>query len=607
MTSTESKTLKSSVTRRGFLATIAASGAAMSASAIAGAQDATPVPMTSELIPTDLPETWDHEADVAVVGSGAAAYAAAVTATQAGASVILIEKAQAKGGTTQISGNAYWIPNNHKMEELGLEDPREDALKYMVRLAYPQLYNPDSPTLGLSQHNYDLIATFYDTGAEAVQTFEEWGALVSQISASFGFSEEPDISDPDYHADLPEDAAPYGRTLSPDAEAMDGLGTIPDQMGAWTDEQGVPLLLSHQVTGVFQNANGEIVGLQADNEGTTVNIRAHRGVVFGTGGFTLDETKSLNFLRGPLFAACAVGSCTGDFVDIGQALGARFGNMNQAWFLQCPLELALAAPSLPGADVWMPFGDSMIVVNKYGDRVTTEKMTYNERSQTHFYWDPQRREYRNLVQFMIYDSGVAESTVEWPFRYPVPMPGDESDIVISGETWEELAENIDARLEQYRGTRSISASIGPDVRLADDFVENLTATVERFNGYAESGVDEEFGRGSTPIQVAWHGPAREGNESGNPTMFPFASEGPYYCILLGAMTLDSKGGPVIDTGSHVIHADGTPIPGLYGAGNCVASPAGQAYWSAGGTLGPALTFGYIAGMNAAAESEKSLS
>jgi succinate dehydrogenase/fumarate reductase flavoprotein subunit len=376
-------------------------------------------------------------------------------------------------------------------------------------------------------------------------------------------------------------------------------------MQAWTDAQGIPLLISHRVVGVFQNAKGEVVGVLADNDGQEVTARARKAVVFGTGGFTQDEVKSLNYLRGPIFAGCGVPSCTGDFVDIGLALGAEFGNMNQAWWLQMPLELALKSPALPGADVWLPFGDSMVIVNKYGDRVTSEKMVYNERSQTHFYWDPARREYRNLVQFMIYDDAVAQNPTEWQFRYPVPMPGKDEPIVISGDTWEELAANINERLDSVRGQRSVSARIGPDVRLADDFVERLQATIERFNGFAETGVDEDFGRGSTPIQVAWQGPPREENMP-NPTMAAFAEEGPYHCIMLGGGTLDTKGGPVTDTSARVQHVNGHAIPGLYAAGNCAASPAGQAYWAAGGTIGVALAFGYIAGLNAAAETEKSI-
>jgi len=180
-------------------------------------------------------------------------------------------------------------------------------------------------------------------------------------------------------------------------------------------------------------------------------------VVFGRGGFTQDATKSFNFLRGPIFAGCGVPTCTGDFVEIGIALGAEIGNMNQAWWLQCPLELALKSPVLTGADVWMPWGDSMVIVNKYGDRIMSEKITYNERGQTHHIWRPDRREYPNLVQFMIYDDAVAQDPVDFPFRFPIPAAGDDSDYVIKGNTWEELATNISDRLDSLRGQGSVSA------------------------------------------------------------------------------------------------------------------------------------------------------
>ncbi|MGH2618080.1 MAG: FAD-dependent oxidoreductase, partial [Thermomicrobiales bacterium] len=412
--------------RRTFLraAGAAAGGVAVGAPLRTLAQDATPAAGASAgpLVSTILPSSWDRETDVVVVGSGGAAFAAAVAARQAGADVVMLERAARPGGTTLISGNEYWIPNNSLMLAAGKTDPREDALKYMARLSYPQLYDPESPTLGLFQPNYDLIATFYDTGSVAVDAFEEWGALYSRIQASFGYSEDP-IADPDYNADLPEDKAPYGRGLQPDPD-RGGAASVPEQMQVWTDAQGVPLLNEHRVAGVFQNREGQVVGVQVENDGTQLAIRARKAVVFGTGGFTQDAVKSLNYLRGPIFAGCGVPTCTGDFVDIGLALGAQFGNMNQAWWLQAPLELALQSPSLPGSDVWMPYGDSMVIVNKYGDRVTSEKMPYNERSQAHFYWDAPRREYRNLVMFMIYDEAVAQDPTEFGFRYPVPLPGD---------------------------------------------------------------------------------------------------------------------------------------------------------------------------------------
>jgi hypothetical protein len=121
--------------------------------------------------------------------------------------------------------------------------------------------------------------------------------------------------------------------------------------------------------------------------------------------------------------------------------------------------------------------------------------------------------------------------------------------------------------------------------------------VERFDAMARSGRDVDFRRGETPIEEVWAGAPRPG--AATATMYRFAAEGPYHCVILGAGALDTKGGPVIDPSARVLTPSGEPIAGLYGAGNCIASPAGQAYWGAGGTIGLALTYGFIAGREAA--------
>jgi hypothetical protein len=233
----------------------------------------------------------------------------------------------------------------------------------------------------------------------------------------------------------------------------------------------------------------------------------------------------------------------------------------------------------------------MVIVNRYGRRVVNEKIPYNERTQVHFDWDPVRGEYMNLILIMIWDEAVAQEPAPNPhLRYPVPVPGDDCDFVITADTWKELVSAIETRLD---GLRTFTAGFTLDATFAD----GLADTIERFNNMAAAGIDEDFHRGETPLEKEWAGRARSGLASGS--MHPFLDHGPYYAVLLGPGALDTKGGPVIDERARVLKLDGSPVPGLYGAGNCIASPAGQGYWGPGGTIGPALVFGYIAGSSAA--------
>lgn len=535
---------------------------------------------------------WDETTEIVIAGSGCAAFAAACAAVNRGAQVRMFEKSDVRGGTTAKSGGAYWICNNHVMQEQGLQDPKGAALRYMARLAYPQVYNAESDSLGLPEDTYAVLETFYDRGSEAVRAFAEMGALESQIQLPTDGSDE--VGEIDYHADLPENEAPRGRILQPAGEPGFGAGLV-NQLAEFAEQNGATLELSAPVTSIVLDESGEVAGVEVGGNGQSRRIRATKAVVFGTGGFTHNPELRLDFLRGPIFGGCAVPSCEGDFIGMADALGAELGNMQHAWWAEIAFETAAQNPSVPN-NIWLPFGDSMIEVNRYGRRVVNEKMVYNERAQAHFFWDAAAREYSNLLLFMIYDDAVAQNDLMWGFRYPVPLPDEQSDLVITGQTWQELAQNIDQRLAPHAG-------ITAGVALADDFVANLEETVQEFNEFAREGVDRQFRRGETPIQLAWNGPApanalREPAPP-NPTMAPFSDDGPYHAIILAAGTLDTKGGPKIDSEARVLHASGQPIPRLYGAGNCVASGAGQSYWSAGGTLGPALTFGFIAGFNAA--------
>jgi len=544
---------------------------------------------------------FDVEADVAIVGSGAAGATAAVFAAEAGRKVVLLEKALLFGGTTAKSGGVYWIPNNVFLREAGSEEPKDLTLQKMCRYAYPQLYDVNAPQHGIPPHQYALLETLYDNGPAVVEALAKMGA-VDSFPADKPFGPMPDYID-----ETLEDMLPRDRRLWPKKpDGSFGLGDeLVRQLRVALEKRGIPILLGHRVTKVLTNEKGEVVGLEASKQdGTVVRVRTRQGVVFGSGGFTHNAELMLSYQPGPSYGGCAVPTNTGDFVTISQALGAKLGNMASAWRAEVVLEQALRSPSTPD-DVFLPPGDSMILVNRAGKRVVNETSNYNERTLIHFEWDPVGHDWPNRILLMVYDQRTAEL---FGGRYPLPKPGTSSPWVITGDSWGALSKAISERL----------ASIAPKTGgflLAPDFTKNLEAQVARFDGFARKGVDEDFQRGKHLYDRRWHsmvwsypnpGTKWSLTDRKNVTMAPFQTKGPYYAILLAAGTLDTNGGPVVNTVGQVLNHVDQPIPGLYGAGNCIASPTGRCYFGGGGTLGPAIVFGALAGQGVAKEPPKEL-
>lgn len=543
---------------------------------------------------------WDCEADVVIVGSGAAALAAAVAAVNQGRSVLMYEASAVPGGTTALSGGAFWIPNNSLMRAAGKVDPRAQALKLMARLSFPSLYDPAAANLGLPQRQYDMLAAYYDYASPIVDEMTNIGALSPYIYPQFGFSPDP-LADPDYFSDLPENAAPYGRVLGnapPNVLGWPGY-MLTQGIINWLEQRNVFINTNSRVVSVVQKNNGEVVGVIVDHHGYTIRAKAKRGVVFGTGGFAHSPQKMIGLSRGPLFGTGSVSTGRGDFMDIASSLGADVDNLANAFYFQLAIERAAAGAGTVGLDgiCWHVYGDSAILVNKTGRRCQNEKLPYHIRGQSHF--QVQGMDEPNLVQIQIWDNAVAQDPTPWPWRSTVPMPGPLPSHVISANTLSDLAVQIQARLNSLRGQRFFAAGVVPNVQLDPNFATNLQDTITRFNGFAATGVDLDFGRGSSAYENAYQGPSR--SVTSNRTMYPISNTGPYYAVLLGAGTLDTCGGPVTGVDGHVLRPDGSEIPGLFGAGNCVASPTGRGYWGAGGTIGPALVFGYLAGLGAANE------
>ncbi|HEY4276810.1 MAG TPA: FAD-dependent oxidoreductase [Conexibacter sp.] len=527
-----------------------------------------------------------HVVDVVVVGSGAGGHAAALAAARDGATVAIVEKREQVGGTTAKSGGWYWMPNNRWMRELGTADHKDDALRYMARLTRPEAYDPAHATLGLQAWEHALIETFYDHAAETADLLVELDALTGVHAADF----------PDYFAQLPENRAPKGRVLIPAAEDG-GLGTGADmirQLSAAAARLGVETLTGHAVEQLVRDEHG-VSGVVASNGAERVAIAARRAVVFASGGYGQSATLRRELLAGPVFGSCAAPGCTGDFLRIAAELGAPLRSTGHPWMSPCVLERALRNR----ADLEMTFqapGDSMLEVNRRGARAMNEKLQYNEQTLMHWAWDAQRAEYGNLLMFMVWDEACqALYESELPGN-PIAPAGRDDGHVVRAQTLPQLAQALAQRLAQ------LAPQTG-GATLDERFAERLAASVARFNANAREGHDPDFHRGETPIERFFdslHGAAREGGASG-PTMHPLSDDGPYYATIIAPGMLDSKGGPMTDPSGRVLDGDGEPIPRLYGVGNCVASPSGRAYWAGGATLGPALTFGMLAGSSAARE------
>ena len=541
---------------------------------------------------------WTHESDIVCVGGGASGCTAAVTAVSKGNQVILLERAATLGGTSRKSGGVAWIPNNQQMREQGIEDRKEDCMRYMCRYAFPHRYTSGRPMLGLDVREYRLLEAFYDSGSEMIQHLADVGAV------RFGTFVVGGQAAPDYADHLPENKAPTGRALAPkDAQGntlagiLENGGQIIDACGDWLLRKGATILTQHRATRLIRE-DGRVIGIEAISAGRALRIRARKAVIFATGGFA-HNAELIEQHQRMLYGSCAVAEATGDFVDIATEAGARLGQMGSAWRTQVVLEEALRSRVMNIGVFFVP-SDSMILVNKHGVRCVNEKRNYNDRTRAHFAYDPVAEDYPNQLLFMIFDARTRDA---FGGQYPIPDPAQQDPAyLVQGADLAALAESLRQRLG------SLAERTG-GVKLAAGFAAKLAETVRRFNEFARTGRDLDFDRGLHAYDREWQGyfsVMREGsrqqrNNMPNATMYPLADQGPYYAVILAPGALDTNSGPMINDKAQVLGPGDHPIAGLYAAGNCVASPTRDAYFGAGGTLGPGMTFAYIAALNAAAE------
>ena len=548
--------------RRSFLV---GAGAALAGSALAmaGCSPSAPKETTeadaaaeSSSAAGNLPASWDYEADFVVVGAGTGLTGALAAAVQ-GDKVIVLEADAVAGGTMSRSGGVTWVACNSIEAAEGIKDTKEDAMAYLRACAE-------------GQADEEILEVYVDRGTEMADFVQENSPITWMIS-DFRRCYE-------YHPEF-EGALFRGRSLYPyeDADPARRGGLLAQGLVDGVEAAGGEIMLNTQGTRLVSrtdaDGNTEVLGVWAtDKNGKQIAVKANKGVLLSAGGFDWNDAMKTAFLRGPYWYTNASPYCDGTGIKMAQAVGADLANMSECWGYP-----AYTAPSEAGYADKMGFAGydhaapGVIVVNRYGERFMDEACDYDSNCRSFLAWNNWNDQadfgYRNLPAFTIMDE-LARKKFGIAYHYGDDIP----EYAVQADTLAELAEKL---------------GVDP---------EGLEATVAEFNANAEQLVDPKFHRGESAYDRMWN--QKSTGEGPEETLAPLTMA-PFWGIEVSLGMLGTCGGARVNTDAQVLDAFGNPIARLYAAGNNsgVGSP-GAGYTGGGATIGPAMTFAYIAGMHA---------
>ena len=339
-------------------------------------------------------------------------------------------------------------------------------------------------------------------------------------------------------------------------------------------KRGVPVWLNSPATELLVE-EGRVVGAVVQRDGKPVQVRANKGVLLASGGFEHDPVLRQRYLPKPTDTRWSAANThnTGDALKMAEPLKPALALMDEAWWSP-----GTVVPGSPQGHV-LVFEKGMphsCFVNSRGERFTNEAAPYID-VVNGMYANHIEGERTAVPCWMVFDARYRHKTAVAGAIYPGSiMP----DSMIPQRYWNRLiykAENLSALAHQ----------IGVDA-------QNLQESVRRFNRFAETGVDEDFGRGSNACDRYYSNPACRPNPN-----LGALEVGPFYAVPVVAGDIGTKGGLLTNADAAVLREDGSAIAGLYACGNCSAAVMGRSYAGAGSTLGPAMTFAFIAAETAA--------
>ena len=558
---------------------------------------------------------WDYEFDVVVVGSGNGALTAALCSHDGGAKTLVIEKSSQFGGTSATSGGGVWIPNNRYAKAENVDDSDQDARNYinsvspegMIKDELIETYISEGPRMidylhENSQVKYRNLAHYPDYfpdntgGKEGNRSMEPEPIFGTELGDDLGKLREQ-------HPQTAFTMGPINMNFT-QVEGQLLLGALPGWKTqfaklftkyildfamrlkwGWKDRRltmgnaGIArLILSLKDRKVdlwtltamtdLVDENGKVIGIKATKDGSSINIKANKGVILAAGGFERDQDLRDKYLPKPSNAEWSAANIhnTGDALKAALKLGADTHQMDTGWWS--------TTMKVPGQEKgWLSMVDKSMpgnyTVNKNGERFSNESQNYVSFVNDMFAKFDEGNPCAPC--YMIFDSNFRKNRPCGPLLQGSMQPDSEvpkewwtPSFLSKGETLEELAEIV---------------GIDPD---------GLRATQAKVNGYAVTGKDLELQRGDSAYDRYYGDPS----VTPNPCLAPL-KEGPFYCMVLYPGEMGTAGGLVIDTHARVLKQDGQPIAGLYACGN-VTTALLPTYPGPGSTLGPAMTFGYLA-------------
>lgn len=551
--------------------------------------------------------TWDKEVDVLVVGSGAGGMMSALVAASNRAEALVVEKAPQWGGTSATSGGGIWIPGSDQAKAAGFEDNLDDAFTYLralsadnvpdenlrayvdnaapmlrwltvntevqyVALPYPDYHaeNPGGSAGGFRTHlplefdgrklGKDVKTQRFPSPAASLFGYLQWtfAETYQLLYRTKGWMMGLVVNMAKYWFDWP-----FRFTSRKDRRLTLG-NALTGALRAALNGKGVPVWLETPLKQIVRE-DGKVVGVVVERQGKPYRIRARKGVVLAAGGF--DKNQAMRDENAPLYPVSqysgGVTTNTGDSIRAGTEVGAGTMNLQSAWaapVFYVPGEdrgrLCTIERALPGC----------IMVNQSGERYLNEAASYHVVGQQ---MAARARDHGDASpSWMVFD---------YRYRHLYPM----GPLLPLMPDWMQNGQ-VKTILKKARTIEELAAQMGVDPA-------RLSATIARFNEYAAKGEDPDFHRGEPAYDKMYGDPRNQPN----PCLRPL-TEAPFYAMPIYPGDIGTNGGLRTNAKAQVVDEAGVPIAGLYAVGNNAASAMGESYPGAGVTLGPAMTFGYVA-------------